>query len=40
LVGVHIAGATAFFASLVNLVLAVRVPQVQSVEPSLVTADR
>jgi len=40
LVGVHIAGATAFFASLVNLVLTVRVPQVQSVEPSLVTADR
>ena len=40
LVGVHIAGATAFFASLVSLVLTVRIPQVQSVEPSLVTADR
>jgi cytochrome c oxidase assembly protein subunit 15 len=40
LVGVHIAGATAFFASLVSLVLTVRVPQPQSVEPSLVTADR
>ncbi|MFM7127036.1 MAG: hypothetical protein ACKOYO_09300, partial [Actinomycetota bacterium] len=37
LVGVHIAGATAFFVSLVNLVLSARV---QAMEPSLVTAAR
>lgn len=37
LVGLHIAGATAFFVSLVNLVLSARV---QAMEPSLVTAAR
>lgn len=40
LVGVHIAGATAFFASLVDLVLSTRSPQAQVMEPSLVTAAR
>lgn len=40
LVGVHIAGATAFFASLVQLVLVVRAPESQTVEASLATASR
>ncbi len=40
LVGVHIAGATAFFASLMQLVLATRSPRAHRVEPSLEMAAR
>ncbi|MGA0878723.1 MAG: hypothetical protein ACO3SP_06345, partial [Ilumatobacteraceae bacterium] len=40
LVGVHIAGATAFFISLTNLVLSAREPMVHDMEASLVTAAR
>lgn len=40
LVAIHIIGATAFFASLVQLVLMVRSPQIQSVEASFATAAR
>lgn len=40
LVGVHIAGATAFFASLVHLVLVARTSEVQVMEDSLITASR
>lgn len=40
LVGVHIAGATAFFVSLVHLVLSVRTSDVQVMDDSLATASR
>jgi len=40
LVGVHVAGATAFFASLVQVVLSVRTPEYQVIDDSLVAASR